>query len=59
MTPRFPKISDITNKTRKIIKNIFAIPADAPAIPLKPRTAANIAIPKKLIARFSTTITPP
>ncbi len=58
MAPRFPKISDITNKTRKIIKNIFAIPADAPAMPVKPSIAANIAITKKLIARFSKTNTP-
>jgi len=37
-------ISDMTNNTKKMTKIIFAIPAAAPAIPVKPSAAATIAI---------------
>jgi hypothetical protein len=39
-----PLSKDSTNKTIKIKNTIFAIPAAAPAIPPKPKTAAMIAI---------------
>ena len=46
-TAFLPNNRDNTNITRKIKKNILAIPADAPAIPPKPKIAAIIAIIKK------------
>jgi hypothetical protein len=36
----------MTNRTRKITNNIFAILTAVPAIPVKPRTPAIIAIIK-------------
>jgi hypothetical protein len=46
---RRPKISEITKNTIKMIKIIFAISADAPAIPPNPKTAAIIAIIRNVI----------
>src|SRR5690606_15075812 len=45
-----PKISDSTNSTRKTKNRIFAMPADAPAMPPKPRTAATRAMTRKTMA---------
>ena len=44
-----PFNKDSTKSTRNIKKIILAIPADAPAIPPKPNTAAMIAIIIKMI----------
>jgi len=43
----------MTNKTRKMIKNIFAILADAPAKPENPSNAAITAMSKKPNDKFS------
>ena len=57
-----PGLLPITNEIIKIIKNttnnILAIPVAAPAIPLKPRTAATNAIIKKIIAHLNILIPP-
>ena len=51
--PFLSKTSDMTNKTRKMIKNIFAILADAPAMPENPSNAAITAMSKKPIDKLS------
>ena len=43
----------ITNNTRKTKKRICAIDADAPAMPLNPKTAAMIAMTKNVSAKPS------
>jgi hypothetical protein len=49
--PRQPKIKKITHITRNMKNKIFAIPADAAAIPPNPNTAAIRAIIKKVTAQ--------
>jgi hypothetical protein len=49
--PRQPKIKEITNSTRKIKNRIFAIPADAMAMPPNPKTAATSAMIRKTTAQ--------
>src|SRR5207249_5598450 len=44
--PRHPKIKEIMNSTRNTKNRIFAMPADAAAIPPNPRTAATSAMTK-------------
>ncbi len=46
-------IKEITNKTKKIKKMTLAISTAAPAIPVNPKTAAMIAINKKMIVHLS------
>ena len=46
-------IKEMTKSTRKIKNRISAIPAAAPAIPVKPKSAATSAITKKITAHFS------
>ena len=50
ITPRLPVRKEITAITRKTKNKIWAIPAADPAIPLKPRKAAIIAMIKNIIA---------
>jgi hypothetical protein len=52
-----PTISEIINKTIKIINSIFAIPTDVAAIPLNPNMAATIAMIRNITAQVN--ITPP
>jgi hypothetical protein len=49
--PLQPKIKKITHITRNMKNKIFAIPADAAAIPPNPNTAAIRAIIKKVTAQ--------
>lgn len=44
-------INDRTNRTKKIKNNILAIPADAPAIPPKPKIPAIMAIITNVIVQ--------
>lgn len=53
MPALFPKMSDNTNKIRKMINNILAIEAAPEAIPPKPKTAAMIAMIKKVTVQRS------
>ena len=46
-----PFIIDKTNSTKKIKKHTLAIPADAPAIPPKPKIPAIIAITTNVIVQ--------
>lgn len=46
-------MSDATKSTMKTKKRIFAIPAAAPAIPVKPNTAASNAMIKNVMAHPS------
>jgi hypothetical protein len=55
--PRQPKIKKITHITRNIKNKIFAIPADAAAIPPNPSTAAISAIIRKVTAQPNMFIT--
>src|SRR5690606_23967143 len=48
-----PATIEIRNATKKTKKRIFAIPADAPAMPPKPRIPAMIAMMKKVRAQLS------
>ena len=48
-----PKINTITNNTKKIKNKTLAIEAAPAAIPVNPKTAAIIAITKKIAAHFS------
>jgi len=50
---RLPKIREITKITKKTTNKIFAIPAAAPAIPLKPKKAAINAKTRKAIAQLN------
>jgi hypothetical protein len=44
----FPKINDITKRIRKMINRILAIDAAPVAMPPKPKTAAMMAIMRKV-----------
>lgn len=48
-----PLISDKRNNTINTMNKILAIPADVPAIPLKPKTPAIIAIITNVIVHFN------
>jgi hypothetical protein len=50
ITPRRPVRKEITAIMRKTKNKIWAMPAADPAIPLKPRKAATIAMIKNIIA---------
>jgi hypothetical protein len=45
--------NDMTNNIRKIINNIFAIPAACTAIPVKPSTPAIIATIRKRMTQLN------
>jgi len=47
----------MTNKVKKMIKNIFAMLVDAPAIPENPNNPAVNAMNKKPIDKFSPILT--
>jgi hypothetical protein len=49
--PRHRKIKEIVNSTRNMKNKIFAMPADAAAIPANPKNAATIATIKKNTAQ--------
>jgi len=53
LLPKSPDISKIKKITRKIKKSIFAIPADAADIPVKPNKAAIIEMMKKISAHLN------
>src|SRR5262249_32444065 len=58
-TRRLPASRLTRNSTRKITKQIFAMPADAAAIPPKPNSAARSAITRNTHAYQSMCFPPP
>jgi hypothetical protein len=58
LTTDLPTRKKMIHNTKNITNNILAIIADAPAIPVKPRTPATIEITKKIKAHLSILLPP-